>query len=205
MYALAEHFFTFFELTKLWSLAPLREAIAEGVREGLFAYAVGISGEGAELRIADPALIKERVSLPPDEVDLGPGAALLSPETAAKLRPTPPLVGRDEGSGSAEGPEAGETLPERHSSPVKSAVTTPIGEDGASRVRLDISATEDDLLTIQKALGGLRDIVKPGVMRITLAVEAERPDGLIDPIQFQNRVRQHLEEDQDVSFGESWG
>ncbi len=204
--ALAEHFFTFFELTKLWSLAALREAIAEGVREGLFAYAVGVSGEIAELRIADPALFKERGLLPPDEVDLGPGAALLSPETAAQLRPTSPFVGRGEESGSAEGAEARETLPERHFPLAdKPAVTSPIGEDGASRVRLDISATEDDLLTIQKALGGLRDIVKPGVMRITLAVEAERPDGLIDPIQFQNRVRQHLEEDQDVSFGESWG
>ena len=203
---MSEHFFNFFELTKLWSLAALREAIAEGVREGLFAYAVGVSGEAAELRIADPALIKERGSLLTEELDLGPGAALLSLETAAQLRPTPPLVGREEESGSAEGAEARETPREWHSPPVgKSAVTPPIGEDGASRVRLDISATEDDLLTIQKALGGLRDIVKPGVMRITLAVEAERPDGLIDPIQFQNRVRQHLEEDEDVSFGESWG
>ena len=41
-------------------------------------------------------------------------------------------------------------------------------------------------------------------MRINLSVTAEHPEAAIDSIQFQNRVRQHLEEDADVSFSERW-
>ncbi len=47
--------------------------------------------------------------------------------------------------------------------------------------------------------------MKPGSLRIELNVLAEHPDQAIDRIQFQNRVRQHLEEDEDVSFSEHWG
>jgi hypothetical protein len=41
-------------------------------------------------------------------------------------------------------------------------------------------------------------------MRIELTVKAEHLDAPIDRIQFQNRVRQHLEEDEDVTFTERW-
>lgn len=42
------------------------------------------------------------------------------------------------------------------------------------------------------------------LMRIDVGVTAEHPDAAIDPLQLQNRVRQHLEEDEDVSFLEQW-
>jgi hypothetical protein len=64
---------------------------------------------------------------------------------------------------------------------------------------LTIRATEDDLHTLQLALVGLREIVRPGTLRIALTVQAER-DGEIDRAQYQNRVRQHLEEDPDMTF-----
>jgi hypothetical protein len=42
-------------------------------------------------------------------------------------------------------------------------------------------------------------------MRISLSVEASAAgENSIDLIQFQNRVRQHLEEDEDVRFEERW-
>ena len=69
---------------------------------------------------------------------------------------------------------------------------------------LQINATEDDLHTLDRALRGLREVVKPGGMRIDVGVTAEHPDAAIDSLQFQNRVRQHLEEDEDVSFSERW-
>jgi hypothetical protein len=77
-------------------------------------------------------------------------------------------------------------------------------EPHGRRVSLTIKATEDDLHTLQRALTGLRDVVKPGPMRIELSVTAEDPEDAIDAVQFQNRVRQHLEEDEDVSFEERW-
>jgi hypothetical protein len=50
-------------------------------------------------------------------------------------------------------------------------------------------------------LVGLREIVRPGTLRIALTVQAERE---IDRAQYQNRVRQHLEENPDVTFQERW-
>jgi hypothetical protein len=201
---LADDFFAYFELTKLWSVDPLREAIAEGVSSGLFAYSVGVSGEPGAAEVADPSLVRLRAHLSADEVDLGPGAALLSPAIAESL--TPGAEGAEvTGGGEDSGPAAGTTG------------ETPIGHEGGAadvgggvadgarrRVSLAIKGTEDDLHTLQRALTGLRDLVKPGPMRIELNVTAEDPEDAIDAVQFQNRVRQHLEEDEDVSFEERW-
>lgn len=47
--------------------------------KGLFAYCVEVAGEGADVTVGDPSLVSFRKPVPVDEVDLGPGAALLSP------------------------------------------------------------------------------------------------------------------------------
>jgi hypothetical protein len=198
---LADDFFAYFELTKLWSIDPLREAIAEGVSSGLFAYAVGVSGETGAVRVSDPALIRMRAPLSAEEVDLGSGAALLSLAVAGSLTPVagesePPRLTRPEEGSRAEGDgELGDPAPGGDRAPA----TEP-----QRRVSLEIKATEDDIYTLQRALTGLRDVVKPGPMKIDLTVTAEHPEASIDPVQFQNRVRQHLEEDEDVSFSERW-
>lgn len=198
---LADDFFAYFELTKLWSVEPLREAIAEGVSSGLFAYAVGVSGEIGAVQVSDPALIRMRAHLSAEEVDLGSGAALLSLAVADSLKPTvgeaepPGSTSPDEGSRAEGDSELGD--PARGGDRARAS-------ESQRRVSLTIRATEDDLHTLQRALTGLRDVVKPGPMRIELNVSAEQPDGAIDAVQFQNRVRQHLEEDEDVSFDERW-
>ena len=196
---LAAHFFTFFELTKLWSLDPLRGAIAEGVEKGLFAYAVDVSAEEAELRVGDPSLIRSRQALMADEIDLGPGSALLGNTVADRLLT------------SVSGPEGAQTMratDDGAREPVSPPPDEPVAPPQAGNrrgVHLTIDATEDDLLTLQKALAGLRDVTSPGKMRISLSVEASAAgEDSIDPIQFQNRVRQHLEEDEDVRFEERW-
>lgn len=43
-------------------------------------------------------------------------------------------------------------------------------------------------------------MVRPGTLTITLTVQAQRTSGEIHRAQYQNRVRQHLEEDPDVTF-----
>jgi hypothetical protein len=87
---LAQSFFSYYQYTKLWSADALRAAIAKGVSEGLFAYATGASGEGADVRVEDPALIQLRSAPPASEIDLGAGAALLTVKRAKALMPTPP-------------------------------------------------------------------------------------------------------------------
>src|SRR5207253_643498 len=135
-----------------------------------------------------------------DEVDLGPSAALLSLAEAERLTRTT----TDEAGTPAED-EA-----ERARPPDDSVTVTAHGgvaesaDDDQRSVILEINATEDDLHTLQRALTGLRDVVKPGPMHIEVTVRAEHLDAPIDRIQFQNRVRQHLEEDEDVSFKERW-
>jgi len=198
---LADDFFAYFELTKLWSVEPLREAIAEGVSSGLFAYAVGVSGETGAVQVSDPALIRIHAHLSAEEVDLGSGAALLSlmeadslASASGEMKPPDATSSDEESRVDGEG-KPGDSAPDSDNEQAGA---------GQSRVLLAINATEDDLHTLQRALTGLRDVVKPGPMRIELKVSAEQSEGSIDPVQFQNRVRQHLEEDEDVSFEERW-
>lgn len=192
---LAQSFFPYYQYTKLWSADALRAAIAKGVSEGLFAYATGASGEGPDVRVEDPALIQLRSAPPASEIDLGAGAALLTVERAKTLMPAPLEAGS----------ESGRTGPKPPPSPlgVIDPTPPPPPASGLNALSLTIRATEDDLHTLQLALVGLREIVRPGTLRIALTVVAER-DGEIDRAQYQNRVRQHLEEDPDVTFEERW-
>jgi len=193
--SLAQSFFSYYQYTKLWSADALRAAVAKGVGEGLCAYAAGVRGEGAEVRVEEPALIQLGVAPPASEIDLGAGTALLTVERARALMPPPP-----------EPPSAG-TGTEPPTTPPPGVVTpppTPPPVSAANALSLTVQATEDDLHTLQLALAGLRDVVRPGTLRITLTVQAQRTGGEIDRAQYQNRVRQHLEEDPDVTFEERW-
>jgi hypothetical protein len=186
--ALLERFFSFFEMPKLWGPEPLRGAIASGVEKRLFAYCVEVTGEGSEVTVSDPSMIRLAVPLPVDEVDLGPGAALLSPEVAMRLlpgepEPEPPPEPEPEGEDERRG--GGATA----------------RREGGRRVALTIRATKDDLFTINKALSQLRDLLgDAGEMSIDIQVHADSDGDPIDPIRLQNMVLQHLEEDPDVTF-----
>jgi len=185
---LLERFYSFFEMPKLWGQEPLRGAIAGGVEKGLFAYCVSVTGEGGDATVADPSQIRLGMSLPVDEVDLGPGSALLSPEMAGRLRP-----GQDEGIPALE--------EERTSVDPTEPLPSDVSSDGRRRVRLTIQATEDDLFTVNRALSQLRDLLgDTGKMTIEVQVQAASDGEQIDPIRLQNMVLQHLEEDPDVSF-----
>lgn len=178
--------YTHFEMPRLWSPEAIAVAVAKGVSDGLFGYCVDVELDGDAPRVKDPSLVRFRQAVPSEEIDLGPGAALLSPEFAGSL-----IEGEE-----SEPPEAEPEEPERE--------TVVSGEGAPNTVRVTINATEDDLHTINTALAGLRRITTPGQMRIRIEVEARSDDGEIDQIAFQNNVRQHLEDDEDVEFQENW-
>jgi hypothetical protein len=199
---LVESFFSYYEFTKLWGVSPLNQAIATGVASGDFAYAVGVTEQDGALSVADRDLVHiAPTSIDPSEVDLGPGAVLLTDKAARVLRGEPVT---DSGSQDVEGG----TLPAPSSTNERDdEAGTPAGEDakpGRHEVTLDISARENSLHTLQRALSGLRDLTLPGTMQISLHVVANRPEGKIDEVNFANRVREPLEEDSDVSVKEEW-
>src|SRR5208283_5362642 len=87
---LVESFFSYYEFTKLWGVSPLNRAIATGVASGDFAYAVGVTEQDGALSVADRDLVHiAPTSIDPSEVDLGPGAVLLTDRAARVLRGEP--------------------------------------------------------------------------------------------------------------------
>ncbi len=186
---LLDQLYSFFGMPRLWRPEALKGAISGGVEKGLFAYCIAVDGEGSDVAIDDPTQIRFREALTPDELDLGPGAALLSPELARGF------LAREE-----DEEPAGEPPPEEAGvQPASTSAGT--GPNGHRRVVLSVRATKDDLHTLRTALAGLRDLVgDAGSLRIELKVEADPGAEPIDPIRLQNMVLQHLEEDPDVYF-----
>jgi Protein of unknown function (DUF499) len=185
---LLDQIYSFFGLPRLWRPEAVKGAISGGVEKGLFAYCIAVEGDGSDVSIGDPAQIRFREVLAPEEFDLGPGAALLSPELARGL-----LEYEDE--------ELPEEPPSEDSSSGPVAAAIDAQPNGHRRVVLSVRATKDDLHTLRTALAGLRDLVgESGSLRIELKVEADPGAEPIDPIRLQNMVLQHLEEDPDVDF-----
>jgi hypothetical protein len=200
--ALIESFFSYYEFTKLWGVGPLHEAIAAGVASGDFAYAVGVTEQDGALSVADRNLVHIGRPLDPAEIDLGPGAVLLTENTARILIGEPRA--ETGGPGAEQGAASDRSTPRSDAEAAESVAGAGTGT-GYQRVTLNISATEDDLHTVQRALSGLRDVTLPGTMQIQVRVLAERTEGEIDEVTFRNRVREPLEEDSDVSHQEEWG
>jgi hypothetical protein len=183
---LLDQLYSFFGMPRLWRPEALRGAIAGGVEKGLFAYCIAVEGEGSDVSIGDPSQVRFRELLAPEEFDLGPGAALLSPELARRF---------------LEHEEEPEAQPPAEDSDAPAVAAANGAVDGHRRVVLSVRATKDDLHTLRTALAGLRDLVgESGSLRIELKVEADPGAEPIDPIRLQNMVLQHLEEDPDVDF-----
>jgi hypothetical protein len=183
---LADDFFRFFERPKLWSSDVVGMAIADGVSNGVFAYATGAREEEGRVTLESPAALRLYTAMRAEAVDLGPGAVLLSLSTAGALRPAPAQPG---------GPDA-VPQPPSVSEPAAPEAPTPAG--AASAVHIEVRATEDDLHTLQRALSALRDLVRPGRLRIAMTVAASTDGAPIDQVAFANRVQEPLDEDPDV-------
>ena len=183
---LADDFFRFFERPKLWSTDVVGAAIADGVSNGVFAYATGAREEEGRITLESPAALRLHTAMRAEAVDLGPSAVLLSLSTAEALHPA-----------TTTQPGAPGTLqPPSTPDPTTPAAPRPAG--AASVVHIELRATEDDLHTLQRALSALRDLVRPGHLRISVTVAASTDGSPIDKVAFANRVQEPLDEDPDV-------
>jgi hypothetical protein len=182
---LTDDFFRFFERPKLWSSDVVGVAIADGVSNGVFAYATGAREEEGRITLESPAALRLHTAMRAEAVDLGPSSVLLSLSAAEALRPAT----AEPGAGGAPQPPA---------TPEPATPEVPPRAGAASVVHIEVRATEDDLHTLQRALSALRDLVRPGHLQIAMTVAASTDGSPIDKVAFANRVQEPLDEDPDV-------
>jgi hypothetical protein len=178
---------------KVWTPTGLSEGIADGVAQGVFGYvALATEGSDGELSVPSPSSVRLREPLAAELVEPGEGAALLSVSLAERL------------SASAGAPAAAGPPPPAVPQPAGPPVTVAPGAEAAG-LRLEISATEDDLFVLNQSLSKLRDLLAGGAMRVTLAVEARAADGTpLDRVRTRNRVIEPLEEAPQVDVQVEW-
>jgi hypothetical protein len=190
-----ESFYGVIEFPRLMSDTVLRQAIAQGVREGVFGY-VGRAGQIETDRLKEDReyvvssqLARIGVELPEDQIDLSMAVIVLpqaiesgepSPEPTmpapTSFEPTPP--GLTPAGSTPAGP--GVSPPE--------AGVTPVN------VRLRMRMTRQQLYASFQAIGNLAEAA--GSIRVT--VEADKLDGF-DPVWLRNAVLEPLDE-ADVEF-----
>jgi hypothetical protein len=175
-------FFSYFDFTKLTSSAAIADAIARGVADRRFAYVTGLEIDGAGARVRDPQLVRDSGMLPFDEIDLGAGAYLITPEFASSLKP-------DSG-------EPGET-------PAVSPVSTREGEDivetpapapdeSITHVALRLRLGKDGLLALNRSLSWLRE--RSVDLDVEVTARASADEAGFDQVAFRNGVVEPLEE-----------
>jgi hypothetical protein len=196
---IVDNAFRFFEYPRLWSEEPIRDAIARGVGAGAFAYVRGAREEAGSIVISSPESLWRLRQMRTEDVDLGPGCAIVTLTTAERLVPTAPPPGPAPRPGPGPGPAPGPGAGEEGGDPGPGLSPT------RSQVRLDVNATEGNLYALNRALTGLRELVRPdGTMRISLTVEADAAGKEIDRVGYANKVREPLDEDADVAVRETW-
>lgn len=199
---LTEGFWLYFERTKLWSSDVVGEAIADGVSNGVFAYATGAAETEGEVALGSLLSLRVQQPLRPDEVDLGPGAVLLSLSAAERLRPISGerTGGGEEPAGSHERPAGGQP----GGGPEGGSDEQPARRDGSLSMSIQVRASENDLFALQRALSALRDLVRPGRLGIEMTVAASSAGEPIDRVAFANRVQEPLEEAPGVEVLVHW-
>lgn len=161
----------------------LQRAVAEGVRQGLFAYALKdrVRQESGlpRVRAGDAVLARE---VPSDEIDLERGYLLL-PECVESPAPVPPPAGGPpEPKPDTEPPAPG---PHGSTPPEPGGPTSPAHR----RVSMTMRLGKTLLYKTFNPLANLAE--RAGTIRVT--VEAEHPEGF-DPVWVRNAVREPLEE-----------
>ena len=85
---LIEWFFAYFDYPKLFDAQAIKAAIARGTTD-TFGYVAAARIDGSHLVAKRPELVRYGVSIPVEEVDLGPGCFVVTAELALALRGEP--------------------------------------------------------------------------------------------------------------------
>jgi len=182
---LVDWFFSYFEYTKLWTAAPIADAISRGVGDGRLGYATGIVLTGEEVTVRDPNLVRFRELLPTDEIDLGGDAVLLTAELAAALTQTEPAA-----SPEAEPPDDKARDPE--SWPTRPPSRPPGPTDRIRNVNLRVRLDARGLFGLNRSLSWLRE--RSNSLDVEITVRASAKDEGFYRNQFTNGVLEPLQE-----------
>ncbi len=181
---IVESFYEILGYPRLESDVALRQAIAKGVREGVFGYVGRASQvdlnqlrEGGNY-LVDASQVR-RGSLPDDEVDMSNGIIVLPqairPETPTEVASALPAEAVSAETGVEAAPEAGRD--------------TPLYTARRTHLRLSMQMTRQQLFAAWNAFKNLADLV--GQIRLT--IEAHKPEGF-DPSWLQNALYEPLDE-----------
>jgi hypothetical protein len=185
----------FLGFTRLLSASVLRKTIAEGVKDGHFAYYSGPKptlGPDGRYQVALNKLRTPPSVIPEDEIDLESGFLMLpqaipQPVPPPDLGPSPPGTGPGTGvvpAGTGPGPLPPGRGPEPGPGP-----TPPPKPALQTAVDLSFAADRNQLFTAWNAVGNLADLA--GKVKVT--IHAESPTGF-DKSKLNNGVLEPLRE-----------
>jgi hypothetical protein len=187
---LVDWFYCYFEFTKLTSAEVIADAIAKGIEEGQLAYATGITISGSNVSVRSTELVRYREKIPADEIDLGEGAYILTPDEAGRLtRP----VDTDE--------DDDQVVPWQ---PPTKEPPQPRPGQTVHHVKLHINLDGHGLFGLNRALSWLRDNSDSLDVEVTVTATAEQSG--IEPVRLRNGCLEPLEEggaqitDQEISL-----
>jgi hypothetical protein len=175
--------FSYLQFPKLWSAAPLREAVAKGVTAGLLGYAALAEprDEGIEVR---PELVSVAKPVAADEIDLTSGAYLLAPSYSRELGATrePDAAGT-----ASNGDESGTGFDGTTTAGAATGTTAAAGK----RMLVEFTASKRDLFDALRILTALSD--HSAEMQVTVTVRADAKD-TFERTWVRNAIREPLEE-----------
>jgi hypothetical protein len=178
---LVKWFFSYFDFPKLLTAGPLRTAVARGATDA-FGYVPAADVLDDTLKPRRENTVWFGTPIDEQDVEMGPGAFILTPELAAALRPSA-QAGPD-GSITIEPPTIGATA----SVPSPTVETTSELTHAAIRTT---AGSADQLFRLMPGLQNLADRSKRIVVRLDVEADAEET---YDRAWFRNAVEEHLDE-----------
>lgn len=176
---LVEWFFAFFDYPKLFDSQVIKAALSRGTVD-TFGYVAAARIDGARLVAARPELVRFGLSVPIEEVDLGPGCFVVTPALAQALRGEPVVEPTVETVGGPVAPHVEED------DKVASE-----GEVSSKDYHLKMEVDAAQFFRIMPALQNLAD--RAARFRTRLDVHAEA-DEAWDKSWLRNAVEEHLDE-----------
>lgn len=175
--------FSYLQFPKLWSPAPLREAIAKGVTGGLFGYASLAEATNGGISVRPDGLAFGR-PVGSDEIDLASGAYLVGPSYTRELGAEPAVEFEAVTSNGGEPGSEGASVSTSGERPGSAAV------DGR-RMVVEFTASKREVFDALRILTAVSDQAQE--MEVTVRVQAEAKD-TFERTWVRNAIREPLEE-----------